>query len=159
MRRGSNLLWLVGLAVLACSAPVRAQDAQNTFTGPSGGIHILDAGSDPKGTFRLALNTEFFIVRDYLVDEDRVHRFAGNLSLSVSASDYIEVFASAEVTSAWSDSNDPMLIQRVADVLVGLKGFYPVRPWVTIGGDASLLFPGGVGDARHHVLVERGTAL
>lgn len=131
---------------LACAAPVHAQ-VQNSFSGPSGGIRIIDAGSGEKGTFRLALNTEFFIARDYFVSGDETHHFAGNLSLSITASEFLEVFVSAEVSSAWDDSNDPMLVQRVADVLVGLKGFHDVKPWATLGGDFSLLFPGGVGDA------------
>ncbi|MBW1876559.1 MAG: OmpA family protein [Deltaproteobacteria bacterium] len=52
------------------------------------------------------------------------------------------------MTSAWDDSNDPMLIQRVADVLLGLKGFYQAKPWVAVGGDASVAFLGGVGDGK-----------
>ncbi|MGB5310512.1 MAG: OmpA family protein [Polyangiales bacterium] len=147
MRRTWILPFLGGLIALACAAPVRAQ-VQNSFSGPTGGIRIIDAGSGDKGTFRLALNSEFFITRDYFVPGDEAHHFAGNLSLSITPTEYLEVFASAEVSSAWDDSNDPMLIQRVADVLIGLKGFYGVKPWVTLGGDFSLLFPGGVGDAQ-----------
>ena len=162
MRRSWTLLSLGGVFALACVAQVRAQDAaesaasareqqlvevQNSFSGPTGGIRIVDAGSGPKGTFRLALNTEFFIISDFFVPTDRSHYFAGNLSLSVTPTEYLEVFASAAVTSAWDDSNDPMLIQRVADVLLGLKGFHRVKPWLTLGGDASVVFPGGVGDA------------
>jgi outer membrane protein OmpA-like peptidoglycan-associated protein len=132
--------------------PARAQvhnssEVQNSFSGPTGGVRSIDAGSGEKGTFRLALNTEFFIIRDFFVSGDQAHHFAGNLSLSVTATDYLEVFASAAVTSAWDNSNDPLLIQRIADVYLGLKGYYGVKPWVTLGGDFSLFFPGGVGDA------------
>ena len=147
MRRTWILPCLGGLVALASAMPVRAQ-VQNSFSGPTGGIRIIDAGSGEKGRFRLALNTEFFIIRDYFVAADKAHHFAGNLSLSITPTEYLEVFASAEVSSAWDDSNDPMLIQRVADVFLGLKGFYGVKPWVTVGGDFSLLFPGGVGDGR-----------
>jgi outer membrane protein OmpA-like peptidoglycan-associated protein len=138
---------LGGLLALACALPARAQ-VQNSFSGPTGGIRIIDAGSGEKGTFRLALNTEFFIIRDYFVAGDEAHHFAGNLSLSIAATEFLEVFASAEVSSAWDDSNDPMLIQRVADLFLGVKGFHDVKPWVALGGDFSLLFPGGVGDGR-----------
>lgn len=152
-----------GVAALACAAPVRAQvdadaegqaraarlaEVQNSFSGPTGGIRIIDAASGPSGTFRLALNTEFFVTRDYFVPTDQAHHFAGNLSLSVTPTDYLEVFVSAEVTSAWDDSNDPMLIQRVADFLLGLKGFYRAKPWFAVGGDASVAFLGGVGDGK-----------
>lgn len=123
-------------------------ETQNSFGGATGGIRIVDAGSGPKGTFRLALQTQFFIISDFFVHTDEAHAFAGNLSLSITPHDHLEVFASAAVTSAWDNSNDPMLVQRVADVFLGLKGFGAVKPWVTVGGDASVLFPGGVGDAR-----------
>ncbi|UCF45767.1 MAG: OmpA family protein [Myxococcales bacterium] len=163
MRRSWILPCLGGMIAWACVAPARAQsdpgpdaaaraarltEVQNSFSGPTGGIRIIDASSGPKGTFRLALNTEFFIISDFFVPTDEAHHFAGNLSLSISATEYLEVFAAAEVTSAWDDSNDPMLIQRVADVLLGLKGFYQAKPWVVVGGDASLAFLGGVGDAK-----------
>ncbi len=163
MRRTWILLWLGAVVAWACIAPVRAQadeaedatdraarvaEIQNSFSGPTGGIRIIDASSGPKGTFRLALNTEFFIIRDFFVPTDEAHHFAGNLSLSITPTEYLEVFVAAEVTSAWDDSNDPMLIQRVADVLLGLKGFYQAKPWVAVGGDASVAFLGGVGDAN-----------
>jgi OOP family OmpA-OmpF porin len=163
MRRSWILSCLGGIAALACVASVRAQsdsasdpsarearlaEVQNSFSGPTGGIRIIDAASGPKGTFRLALNTEFFIISDFFVPTDEAHHFAGNLSLSITPTEYLEVFAAAEVTSAWDDSNDPMLIQRVADVLLGLKGFYQAKPWVAVGGDASVAFLGGVGDGK-----------
>jgi OOP family OmpA-OmpF porin len=163
MRRSWILSCLGGIAALACVAPVRAQsdsasdpsarearlaEVQNSFSGPTGGIRIVDAASGPKGTFRLALNSEFFIIRDFFVPTDQAHHFAGNLSLSITPTEHLEVFAAAEVTSAWDDSNDPILIQRVADLLLGLKGFYQARPWVAVGGDASVAFLGGVGDAQ-----------
>jgi len=163
MRRSWILSCLGGIVALACVAPVHAQsdpasdavarqarlaEVQNSFSGPTGGIRIIDAASGPKGTFRLALNSEFFIIRDFFVPTDEAHHFAGNLSLSITPTEYLEVFAAAEVTSAWDDSNDPMLIQRVADLLLGLKGFYQAKPWVAVGGDASVAFLGGVGDAQ-----------
>jgi len=163
MRRSRILPWLGGVVALACAAPVYAQadpapdaserearvaEVQNSFSGPTGGIRIIDAASGPKGTFRLALNTEFFIIRDFFVPTDEAHHFAGNLSLSITPTEYLEVFAAAEVTSAWDDSNDPMLIQRVADVLLGVKGFYQAKPWLAVGGDASVAFLGGVGDGK-----------
>jgi outer membrane protein OmpA-like peptidoglycan-associated protein len=132
----------------ASEREARVAEVQNSFSGPTGGIRIIDASSGPKGTFRLALNTEFFIIRDFFVATDTAHSFASNLSLSITPTEYLEVFAAAEVTSAWDDSNDPMLIQRVADVLLGLKGFYQAKPWVAVGGDASVAFLGGVGDGK-----------
>jgi len=163
MRRSWILSCLGGVVALACAASVHAEadpvppdvtrearvvEVQNSFSGPTGGIRIIDAASGPKGTFRLALNTEFFVIGDYFVPTDKAQHFAGNLSLSVAPTEYLEVFAAAEVTSAWDDSNDPMLIQRVANVLLGLKGFYRAKPWLAVGGDASLAFLGGVSDPK-----------
>ncbi|MBW1876558.1 MAG: hypothetical protein JRI98_14635 [Deltaproteobacteria bacterium] len=67
MRRNWILPWLGGVIALACVAPVYAQadpasdaserearlaEVQNSFSGPTGGIRIIDASSGPKGTFR-----------------------------------------------------------------------------------------------------------
>lgn len=155
--------WWAGVFALACVAAAHAHadpgsdanarqarlvEVQNSFSGPTGGIRIIDASSGPKGTFRLALNTEFFIINDFFVPTDKAHYFAGDLSLSITPTEYLEVFVAAAVTSGWDNSNDPMLIQRVADVLLGLKGFYRAKPGVTVGGDASVAVLGGVGDAQ-----------
>lgn len=163
MRRSWILSCLGGLIVLACAARSHAQadpgsdedarearliEVQNSFSGPTGGIRIIDAASGPAGTFRLAFNTEFFVISDYFVPTDQARHFAGNLSLSITPTEYLEVFASFEATSAWDDSNDPMLIQRVADLLLGLKGFYQAKPWFAVGADASVAFLGGVGDTK-----------
>jgi hypothetical protein len=82
MRRTWILPWLGAVVAVASVAPVHAQtepaqagserearvaEVQNSFSGPTGGIRIIDASSGPKGTFRLALNTEFFIIRDFFV--------------------------------------------------------------------------------------------
>jgi outer membrane protein OmpA-like peptidoglycan-associated protein len=154
------LPWLGGFVALACAISARAEpdpadprearlmEAQNSFSGPTGGIRVIDAAAGAQGTFRLALSTEFFIIRDFFAVNDEAQHFAGNLSLSITPTEYLEVYASAEVTSAWDDSNDPMLVQRVADVLLGLKGFYRARPWLAVGGDAGVAFPGGVGDGK-----------
>ncbi|MEM7138735.1 MAG: OmpA family protein [Myxococcota bacterium] len=150
-----------GIAMLAWSMPLLADApapeegrdfelrlAQNSFGGPTGSIRLIDAASGPKGTFRVALHTEFFVARDVFVPDDRAQHFAGNLSLSVAAARFLEVFVSAEVTSAWDDATDPRLVQRVADARLGLKGYHWIKPWIAVGADASVLFPGGVGDMR-----------
>jgi outer membrane protein OmpA-like peptidoglycan-associated protein len=154
------LPWVGGFVALACAISAHAEpepadprearlvEAHSSFSGPTGGIRIIDAAAGPQGTFRLALSTEFFVIRDFFAATDEAHHFAGNLSLSITPTEYLEVYASAEVTSAWDDSNDPMLIQRVADVLLGIKGFYLARPWLAVGGDAGVAFPGGVGDGK-----------
>jgi len=159
----SRVAWLGTIIASLCAVQVDAEEAtpaepstrderlvltQNSFAGPTGGIRVIDASSGPKGTFRLALHTEFFVARDYFVPDDQTHHFAGNLSLSVAAAEFVEVFASAQVTSAWDDSTDPSLVQRVADVLLGVKGYHWIEDWVALGGDVSLAFPGGVGDMR-----------
>ncbi len=162
MPRARILSWVVTISALLSSASVYADadaagdtagsrdrrllQAHNSFDGPTGGLRVIDASSGPPATFRLALSTEFFVARNVFVPDDRAQHFAGNLSFSASATRFLEVFASAEVTSAWDDSTNPMLVQRVADVLVGLKAYHWIRPWVAFGGDVSFEVPGGVGD-------------
>ena len=152
---------LCGVLALCASAEAQAQPAadenegaagslleQNSFQGPTGGFRIVDAGSGRQGTFRLALYTEFFLIRDFIVPDDLERYYAANLSLSVTPLPFLEVFASAQVSSSWNEAGDPELIQVVADTLLGVKGFHWIRPWIAVGGDASILFPGGIGDTR-----------
>ncbi|MFW6087125.1 MAG: hypothetical protein ACODAG_07975, partial [Myxococcota bacterium] len=119
---------------------------QNTIGGSVGGIHVLDAGSGPAGTFRVQLASEFFLANEFLRENDDHDHVGGTLSLSWSVLDFLELFASI---SAYANSNsfgDPVLLQVLGDTTLGVKGFYELTPWLTLGGDASMSLLNTVGD-------------
>ena len=55
-----------------------------------------------------------------------------------------------------NDQGNPVLLQVAGDVLLGVKGFAPVLPWLNAGGDVRVLFLNTVGDVG---VVLKGTSL
>jgi len=132
--------------------------SHNTWGGPTGGIHTVDAGSGPRGTFRVQLATDFFVASDFLNVGDSNSHVGGALSLSWTPFDFLEIFGSI---SSYANSNDteiPALFQVLGDTTVGAKAFYtlPSAPWLTLGGDLTLGLLNTVGDIG---LVAKSTSL
>ena len=118
----------------------------NTFDGAAGGFHVVDAGSGPAGSFRVQLATEFSFVSNFLNEGDENDHIAGTLSVSWTALNYLEIFASIASSANANTTSNPELFQILGDSVLGVKGFYPVVPWFTLGGDLSLALLNTVGD-------------
>lgn len=130
--------------------------AANTFLGPTGGIHVVDAGSGPVGTFRLALNTSFMFLDGFLAPNDQAREISGALSLSWTLHRFFELYAAVQSRAASNAFGDPSLIQALGDWHLGLKAGHAVLPWLRVGGDVSLTFLNPVGDIG---VVFRSTSL
>lgn len=118
----------------------------NTWGGSVGGIHVVDAGSGPSQSFRVGLLTNFFFQNGFLGPADDHSHIGGSLSLSWTPFDFIEIYASI---ASYANSNlleSPQLFQVLGDTLIGIKGYYEVVPWLTIGGDVSVQLLNTVGD-------------
>ena len=135
-------------APAARTAPTRSRGLrlQSTIYGPSGGFHIVDAGSGPAGSFRLSLMTGFMFLDDWLVAGDQTKSIGGTLSVSVTPIEHLEVFASITAHAAYNSVGDPNLIQSLGDFRFGGKGYYAIKPWLVLGGDATVALLNPVGD-------------
>lgn len=132
--------------------------SHNTWGGSTGGVRVVDAGSGPRGTFRVQLATDFFVASDFLNVGDSNSHVGGALSLSWTPFDFLEIFGSL---SSYANSNDtelPALFQVLGDTTLGTKLFYtlPSAPWLTLGGDLTLGLLNTVGDIG---LVAKSTSL
>jgi outer membrane protein OmpA-like peptidoglycan-associated protein len=130
----------------------------NTWGGPTGGIRVVDAGSGPRGTFRLQLATEFFFASDFLNEGDTNSHIGGSLSASWTPFDFLELFANLSSSANSNDTENPPLFQVLGDTTLGAKAFYtlPKVPWLTLGGDLTLALLNTVGDIG---VVLKGTSL
>jgi hypothetical protein len=88
--------------------------------------------------------------------DDGAQRFGGALSLSWTAHQNIEVFASLLSYATTNDGSDPNLVQVLGDTHLGIKGFHWVTPFLAIGGDVDLNLLNHVGDIG---VVLRSTSL
>lgn len=124
----------------------------NTWAGPVGGIHVVDAGSAAPAAFRAQLGLDFFFVDGWLtlpeasrLPSDHSH-IGGSLSVSWNPWEFLEFYASI---ASWADSNpqeNPALFQVLGDTLLGVKGSYRVLPWLYVGGDVGVALLNTVGD-------------
>lgn len=137
----------------------------NSWYGPTGGIHVVDAGSGPSQSFRVGLLTHFFEDGGFLdpgsrgcVDEDGApglgllnggcgnQQVGGVLSLSYTPWDFLEIFASIGSRANSNPEEIPVLFQVLGDTHVGVRGFVEIAPWFVFGGDVTVAFLNTVGD-------------
>ncbi len=143
-----------GDASAEMSAPVPADEArrgelfrmQNTWKGATGGVHVVDAFNAPGETFRLQLGIDFFMSDGFLQPADDNKYVGGSLAFSWSIIDELEVFAAIESHANFNNQESPKLFQVLGDTTLGIKGYYPVLPWLAIGGDFRLGLLNTVGD-------------
>jgi OmpA-OmpF porin, OOP family len=118
----------------------------NTVRGPVGGIHAVDAGSGPAGSFRVQLASEFFRAKNFLRETDRHDHAGATLSLSYTPIEHLELFGSLAAYAHSNSFGEPSLLQVVGDSYFGAKAYAAVLPWLTVGGDASMALLNTVGD-------------
>lgn len=131
---------------LAESRDAQRLRAQNTWLGPVGGIHVVDAGSGPRGTFRLQLGLDLFTSDGFLIAGDDNDYMGGALSLSWTAFDSIEFYGSLANHANYNSREDPQLLQVIGDMSLGAKAFAEVEPFLYAGGDVRLLVLNTIGD-------------
>ncbi|MDD9937927.1 MAG: OmpA family protein [Myxococcales bacterium] len=124
----------------------RALRASNSWKGPVGGIHVIDAGSGRPGTFRLQLGVDFFSSSDFLILGDENDYFGGTLSLSWTVSDFLELYASLDNHANENTLERPALLQVLGDTRLGTKLFHRALPWLNLAGDVRLVVLNAVGD-------------
>lgn len=120
----------------------------NSWGGPVGGIRVVDAGSGPSETFRVQLLTDFFFADGFLGAGTSHSHIGGSLSLSWTPFDFLEIYGAL---ASYANSTDdpaasPQLFQVLGDSVLGIKAYYEVLPFLTIGGDISLHLLNTVGD-------------
>jgi outer membrane protein OmpA-like peptidoglycan-associated protein len=130
--------------------------AQNTWLGPVGGIRVVDAASGPAGTARLQFAFDYFSADEQLFVLDHDEWLGGVLSLSVTPIEHLEVYGSLSTHANSNNAGDPVLLQVAGDVVLGVKGFAQVMPWLGLGGDLRFLFLNTIGDLG---VILKGTSI
>jgi outer membrane protein OmpA-like peptidoglycan-associated protein len=119
------------------SAPA-SEPVHNTVAGPTGGIHVVDAGSGKPLSARLSLALNLFRRRDFLVD-GALHRHGGaRLNVSVTPIEHLELAINTEAKGDQNSGTIPELTQTIGDTQLYAKGYLRPLPWLAIGGDLEL---------------------
>ncbi|MET0286114.1 MAG: OmpA family protein [Polyangiales bacterium] len=123
----------------------RTQFVHPTVQGLLGGVHLVDAASGSKGSFRVGLNGGFFRKDGFTTRGDRHRQGIGALVLNVTPIEHLELAANVTVASTENHANEPRLIQAVGDTHLFAKGYAHALPWLALGGDVELGLLNGVG--------------
>ena len=117
----------------------------NTWLGPTGGLHLMDAYNAPAGTFRVQLGIEFFAKSGFLFEGDDHSRVGGTVSLSWGLHDLVEVYTSLESYANSNNAEFPDLLIVLGDVVLGTKVGGAITDVFSIGGDFRFNLPTGSG--------------
>ncbi len=118
---------------------------QPTVDGLVGGVHVVDAASGARGSFRIGVFGGFFRKNGFAARNDHMRQGVGSLVLGVTPIEHLELAANVSVMSTENRSNDPTLIQAVGDTHLLAKGYTSLEPWLALGGDLELGLLNGVG--------------
>jgi OmpA-OmpF porin, OOP family len=111
-----------------------------TYLGPVGGIHVVEAGSGAPRTFRMQAVTDFFYKRDYLYDDDQNRYVGGALSLGFTPIEHLELSAAVTMRTNRNNRAEDELVHTIGDPYVDVKGYGEVARGVTLGGDVLVNF-------------------
>jgi outer membrane protein OmpA-like peptidoglycan-associated protein len=118
--------------------------------GEVGLIRVMEAHGGPAMSMRLALHTGFYTSDSFLnymeVDNYSQARIVGRLGLGFTPIEYLEAFINLNSSSNKNSASRPGLLQTQGDLEIGLKGIYPVTPYLGLGLDVAVAFLNGIGD-------------
>lgn len=127
----------------------------SSLHGETGLFHVVSADSGEMLTFAVGLHMNFFLMSDWLygpgvvpgidVGDDNSY-IGGTAHIRFTVWDYIEAYFSVTNYANANTHEEPQLFQTLGDMVLGLKGFYPVLDWLFIGGGFGVYFLNQVGD-------------
>ncbi len=127
----------------------------NSWQGPVGGLRLMDPSTGAPGSVRFQLGIEGFGARSWLTDDDDVELIAQSLSISWSAIEFLEVYASVSNSSVvvnqrdYATDDEDRRVENdyhsMGDAYLGVKGGWWVTPVLNLGGDFGLMVPNRAG--------------
>ncbi len=129
-----------------------AQRHHSNLRGTTGLLHIVEAGSDDAGTFGTGVHGAYFYYTQYLIPQDEQNPadentyMWGDLNARITPFEFLEIYGGMQAMANHNTREYPRLFQTIGDMDFGIKGFYELAPWVTVGAIASVRFMNAVGD-------------
>lgn len=120
--------------------------AYNTFEGSTGGLHIVDPGMGVPGSVRIQLALDQYSGDNFLYETDEVEQNRQFLSVSWTALDALELFASIQNRSTVADVPAPNTLHALGDLSFGFKLNAEPSPLWRIGGGARITLLNDVGE-------------
>jgi outer membrane protein OmpA-like peptidoglycan-associated protein len=113
-------------------------------------VRVMEAYGGPAMSMRLSLHAGFFTSDSFLnymqADDYSESRVIGRIGLGFTPIRYLEAFINLNSSSNKNSSSHPGLLQTQGDLELGVKGIYPVLPYLGLGLDLAVSFFNGIGD-------------
>jgi outer membrane protein OmpA-like peptidoglycan-associated protein len=120
--------------------------AYSTWDGSSGGIFVDDPGIGEPGAVRLQIALDTYSGDGFLFDGDSVEQDRQQLSVSWTALDMLELFASLSNRATAADAPEHNSLHAFGDVQLGAKVGVPIGELLRVGGSLRLLAIGDIGE-------------
>lgn len=135
-------------------APARAGEsvpgattANLSYDGGLGFQRLGVAAGGGNMTFRAGFFGQIFSMSNAIRQEDRNTRVAGMLLIQGTFLDYLSVNLGIGAKNNVNSFGQPEAMLSQGDMHLGVRGFYPVNDFLSLGGDLTLYFPTSFGDA------------
>jgi outer membrane protein OmpA-like peptidoglycan-associated protein len=123
----------------------RLTGAHLNVEGAVGFHRIAAAGGGGGGTYRIGFMTEFFNKDNFIRQGDGDVFAAGRLVFQATPIDYLSFNIGVSATSNNSSFGQPQAMLTQGDLNLGIRGYYPLNGWFSVGGDLSLYIPADFG--------------
>lgn len=113
----------------------------NTYLGPVGGLHVVEASSGRARSLRVQLATDYFAKKDYLTRGDDQRYVGSALSLGITPMEHLELSGAVTMRRLRDADAEPgarSTLHTTGDSSFNIKGYGEVRRGVSVGGDATL---------------------
>jgi hypothetical protein len=112
--------------------------AYNTFEGSTGGLYVVDPGMAVSGAVRLQLAFDSYSGDSFFYDGDEVEQNRQFLSVSWTALELLEIFASLHNRATVADEPAPNSLHALGDLALGFKLRAEPIPFLRVGGGLRL---------------------
>jgi OmpA-OmpF porin, OOP family len=114
----------------------RAHRRYSTWYGPTGGLFLFDGRASVAGAIRVQLGLDGFTGSDFLRTEDNIELSNQTLALNVSATKWLEVYATLSNRSAHQTKPAPVRsLDTLGDVSLGGRAGMPLGGLFDLGAD------------------------
>ena len=117
----------------------------SSWSGPSGGLYLLDGRSGEPGAIRAQLALDGFSGSDYLRRGDKIEVSSQSLVLSVTASHGLEFFATLNNRATNRVRPNELSLDALGDVATGVKFAVPIGKLFDFGGDLRVQLLNAIG--------------
>jgi OmpA-OmpF porin, OOP family len=117
----------------------------NTWSGPTGGLFLLDGRAGEPGAIRVQLGLDGFVGSNILLEGDHISVSEQSLSLSGTVTENLELFAALANRTANETRPDHRTLDSIGDVSLGGKLGTQLSDVVDVGADLRLTFLNKVG--------------